>query len=184
MQRNRFPKRYTANDSRIFTARFAVFLPFSRPTPRRHDRRANSDRDRGRDRKRHPHLFRFWASAYWLLPLWLLVEINVGTGPRDGIGTVVATVKPIGSIILWPVETTRYPMTHKRGNPNWGRPTVPVLAVPTAFEEQARKLGLTEQTCATSDELRQWCERNKDRCYIPEWLLKRLRISVNPNVSG
>jgi hypothetical protein len=61
---------------------------------------------------------------------------------------------------------------------------MPVLGVPTAFDEQARKLGLNEQTCATSNELRQWCHRNKDRCYIPEWLLKRWRISVDPNVSG
>jgi len=54
----------------------------------------------------------------------------------------------------------------------------------TAFEEQVRKLGLTEETCATSEDLRRWCERNKDRCYIPEWLLKRWQISVDPNVSG
>lgn len=30
--------------------------------------------------------FRFWMRAYWLLPLWLLMEINSGRGPRDGIG--------------------------------------------------------------------------------------------------
>jgi hypothetical protein len=56
--------------------------------------------------------------------------------------------------------------------------------LPTAFEEQVQKLGLTEQTCVASEELRRWCERNKDRCYIPEWLLKRWQISVDPNVSG
>ena len=56
--------------------------------------------------------------------------------------------------------------------------------VPTAFEEQVQKLGLNEQTCATSEKLRQWCQSNKDRCYIPEWLLKRWRITVDPNVSG
>lgn len=72
----------------------------------------------------------------------------------------------------------------KRGNPNWGKPHLPVLAFPTAFDEQARKLGLNEQNCVASEELRRWCERNKDRCYIPEWLLKRWQISVDPNVSG
>ena len=56
--------------------------------------------------------------------------------------------------------------------------------VPTAFEEQVQRLGLNEETYATSFELRRWCERNKDRCYIPEWLLKRWQISVDPNVSG
>ncbi len=30
--------------------------------------------------------FRFWMRAYWLLPVWALVEINYGMGPRDGIG--------------------------------------------------------------------------------------------------
>ena len=29
---------------------------------------------------------RFWMRAYWLLPLWVLIEINSGMGPRDGIG--------------------------------------------------------------------------------------------------
>ncbi len=55
-------------------------------------------------------------------------------------------------------------------------------ALATAFEEQVRKLGLNLQTCATSKELRLWCERNKDRCYIPEWLLARWNLSVNPDV--
>ena len=56
--------------------------------------------------------------------------------------------------------------------------------VPTAFEEQIKKLGLSEQTCATSEKLKEWCERNKDRCYIPDWLLKQWRITVDPNFSG
>jgi membrane associated rhomboid family serine protease len=30
--------------------------------------------------------FRFWMRAYWLLPLWALMEINNGMRPRDGIG--------------------------------------------------------------------------------------------------
>ncbi len=72
----------------------------------------------------------------------------------------------------------------KPGNPNWGKPLKPVLAVPTAFEEQVQELGLTEQTCVASEELRQWCKRNKDRCYIPERLLKQWGITVDPNVSG
>jgi membrane associated rhomboid family serine protease len=29
---------------------------------------------------------RFWMRAYWLLPLWVFMEINSGMGPRDGIG--------------------------------------------------------------------------------------------------
>lgn len=72
----------------------------------------------------------------------------------------------------------------KPGNPNWGKPLKRVLAVPTAFEEQVQELGLTERTCVASEELRQWCKRNKDRCYIPERLLKQWGITVDPNVSG
>jgi hypothetical protein len=72
----------------------------------------------------------------------------------------------------------------KRGNPNWGKPMMPASAVPTAFEEQVKKLGLTEQSCAASEKLRQWCERNKDRSYTPESLLKQWGILVDPNFSG
>ena len=72
----------------------------------------------------------------------------------------------------------------KRGNPNWGKPMGAAPVVRTAFEEQVQRLGLNEQTCATSEKLKQWCERNKDRCYIPESLLKRWGIQVDPNVSG
>ena len=32
---------------------------------------------------------RFWMRAYWLLPIWVLTEINYGMGPRDGIGRCV-----------------------------------------------------------------------------------------------
>ena len=51
----------------------------------------------------------------------------------------------------------------------------------TAFEQQVRRLGLDQETCAHSEELREWCERNKDYCYIPEWLLRRWGMSVNWN---
>ena len=57
--------------------------------------------------------------------------------------------------------------------------TQPTLA--TAFERQVRELGLDKKTCADSKELREWCERNKDYCYIPEWLLKRWGMSVDWN---
>jgi len=73
-------------------------------------------------------------------------------------------------------------VARRRGNPTWGsgQPAQLQPGLATAFEEQVRKLGLNETTCATSERLRQWCERNKDRCYIPEWLLERWGISVEP----
>ena len=56
--------------------------------------------------------------------------------------------------------------------------------VATAFEVQVHKLGLTQTTCVASEELRQWCERNKDHCYIPEWLLDAWDILVESDFSG
>lgn len=56
-------------------------------------------------------------------------------------------------------------------------------AGPTEFEIQAKHLGLTQQSYATSDQLRSWCERNRNRCYVPEWLLKKWGIPVDPNVA-
>jgi len=74
-------------------------------------------------------------------------------------------------------------IVRRRGNPNWGRPaqTAPVLA--TEFEEQLRHLGLTKETSAASTQLRNWCERNRNRCYIPEWLLATWGIHVDPSAS-
>jgi len=67
---------------------------------------------------------------------------------------------------------------------NWGRPAQPAPALATEFETQVQQLGLTKQTCAASAELRNWCERNRNRCYIPEWLLNAWGIHVDPTISG
>jgi hypothetical protein len=72
-------------------------------------------------------------------------------------------------------------MPRKRGNPNWsaGLPPRSLPAVPTEFEKEVRRLGLTKENCARSSELRRWCERNKNHCYIPEWLLQAWGIEVD-----
>ena len=81
-------------------------------------------------------------------------------------------------------------MGRRPGNPSypsWGsEPPAQQrgLRLATAFEEQVRDLGLTETNCITSDELRQWCSRHKNHCYIPEWLLKRWGISVEPHADS
>jgi hypothetical protein len=75
-------------------------------------------------------------------------------------------------------------MPSRRGNPKWGsggQPLQPARDAATEFDVQVRRLGLTEQTCADSRELRTWCERNRNRCYIPGWLLKEWGIPVDPN---
>jgi hypothetical protein len=72
----------------------------------------------------------------------------------------------------------------KRGNPNWGRPIQPLLALPTEFEMRVRQLQLTAETYTSSRELRAWCERNRNRLYVPEWLLKEWSITVDLNFGG
>ena len=72
----------------------------------------------------------------------------------------------------------------KRGNPNWGKPMQFVAAAATEFEIQVRELGLTKQTFAGSTRLRNWCEHNRNRCYIPEWLLDEWKIVVDSAYSG
>jgi hypothetical protein len=49
---------------------------------------------------------------------------------------------------------------------------------------QVRQLRLTPEQYAVSAELRSWCERNRNRCYIPERLLKAWDIPVDPDLSG
>ena len=70
--------------------------------------------------------------------------------------------------------------TRKRGNPNWGRPMPPAPVLATEFELQVRHLQLTPEMYASSRDLREWCKQNKDRVYIPEWLLGEWRLTVDP----
>ena len=73
----------------------------------------------------------------------------------------------------------------KRGNPNWGNSTIKVRPnMPTEFELQVEHLRLTPEMYVYSRELRTWCERNRDRVYIPEWLLDEWNMTVDANLSG
>ena len=71
----------------------------------------------------------------------------------------------------------------RRGNPNWGRPIPPTLALATQFELRVRKLQLTPETYNPSAQLRIWCEQNRNRVYVPEWLLQEWGMSVDPMFS-
>jgi hypothetical protein len=73
-------------------------------------------------------------------------------------------------------------VAHKRnlGNPNWGRPIPFVPALPTEFELRARHLHLTAETYTSSRQLHAWCEENRNRLYVPEWLLDEWGITVDP----
>jgi hypothetical protein len=104
----------------------------------------------------------------------------MGAHPEFLIGIVAQDL----SGVLW--SRQREPlMSRRRGNPNWTKGQLPQIPqLPTAFEVEVRKLGLNEQTCATSKQLERWCERNRNRCYVPERLLKQWGLSVDADVSG
>lgn len=70
-----------------------------------------------------------------------------------------------------------------RGNPNWGK-FVPIPALITEFEQQVERLGLTKTQYADSMPLRRWCERNRNRVYVPEWLLEEWGITVEAIFTG
>jgi hypothetical protein len=71
-------------------------------------------------------------------------------------------------------------LARKRGNPNRGRPTRPAPALATELELRVSQLRLTPEMFASSIELRSWCERNRNRYYIPESLLEEWSITVDP----
>jgi hypothetical protein len=74
------------------------------------------------------------------------------------------------------------PMDHRHEiSSNWasGRSSRIPSAMPTAFETRAHELRLTAPTYLESQELRRWCKDNRNKCYIPEWLLKEWGISIN-----
>jgi len=72
----------------------------------------------------------------------------------------------------------------RRGNPNWGKPPQPLPALLTEFETQVKRLGLTKAQYVASARLRRWCKRNRNRCYVPEWLLGAWGLTVESIFSG
>jgi hypothetical protein len=86
--------------------------------------------------------------------------------------------------MIWTHAQVKRCMTRQRGNPNWGRPMPPAPALATEFEMQVRQLQLTPEAYVFSPELRTWCELNRNRFYIPEWLLDAWEIPVDPYFSG
>jgi hypothetical protein len=72
---------------------------------------------------------------------------------------------------------------HRRGNPNWGKPDVPVPYLGlTQFEQLAKELELTPGEYRDSPELRNWCLRNANRRYVPEYLLRLWGIAVTGSI--
>ncbi len=61
---------------------------------------------------------------------------------------------------------------------------LPASVLCTEFELQAKHLHLTADQYVGSAHLRNWCEKNKNQYYIPEWLLKAWNMSVNSDLTG
>jgi len=74
-------------------------------------------------------------------------------------------------------------MKRGRGNPNWGKPLAPIPALLTEFEMEVARLCLTKSDYVASAELKRWCDRNRNRVYVPEWLLKEWGMRVDMNFS-
>jgi len=71
-----------------------------------------------------------------------------------------------------------------RGNPNWGKPLQPVPALLTEFEAEVARLGLTRSEYSASLALKNWCKHNRNRVYVPEWLLAEWEMQVEMNFSN
>jgi len=68
-------------------------------------------------------------------------------------------------------------MAHRPVKKPWSASiSAPPSTLPNEFEALAKQLGLSEQSYADSRQLRLWCKENRNRCYIPEWLLMRWGI--------
>jgi hypothetical protein len=70
------------------------------------------------------------------------------------------------------------PLRRGRGNPNWGKPLDPLPESLTEFETEAARLGLTISDYVASVELKRWCAHNRNRVYVPEWLLTEWEMHV------
>jgi hypothetical protein len=54
----------------------------------------------------------------------------------------------------------------------------------TEFEMEVERLGLIPAEYIGSARLRRWCEHNRNRVYVPEWLLEEWKMHVEEKFSG
>jgi hypothetical protein len=71
-----------------------------------------------------------------------------------------------------------------RGNPNWGKPIPPAHAIRTEFETEVKRLRLRKSQYVGSATLKRWCDHNRNRVYVPEWLLAEWGMNVEMNFSA
>jgi hypothetical protein len=66
----------------------------------------------------------------------------------------------------------------KGGNPNWFYPIQPIPALVTEFEKEVARLHLRKSQYVVSEQLKRWCDRNRNGVYVPEWLLTEWGMQV------
>jgi len=90
---------------------------------------------------------------------------------------------PPASVATGASALHRYFMHRQHGNRFWGSGITPHQpAAMCEFEMFTQQLGLSEHEYSSSLHLRTWCDEHKNRCYIPEWLLKRWNMRVDTEV--
>jgi hypothetical protein len=55
--------------------------------------------------------------------------------------------------------------------------------LPQFLPKQVARLGLRKSEYATSVTLRRWCDQNRNRVYVPEWLLIEWVMNVGANIT-
>jgi hypothetical protein len=78
------------------------------------------------------------------------------------------------------MQALNLPTKRRRGNPNWFS-LKPVHVVLTEFESEVARLGLEKSDYVASVALRRWCRDNRNRVYVPEWLLGEWDMRVETN---
>ena len=73
---------------------------------------------------------------------------------------------------------------NKGGNPDWGKPLLPIPSLVTEFDIQVARLGLKTTQYVGSRELKLWYHRNRNRVYVPEWLLAEWGMQVEMNFTA
>jgi hypothetical protein len=69
-------------------------------------------------------------------------------------------------------------MAKRRGNPNWGKPALPSISEPSAFEKLVKSLRLAPHQYLGSRALREWVQKNKDQKYVPQDVLDAFGFDV------
>ena len=62
--------------------------------------------------------------------------------------------------------------------PDWSKPSPKLPEGPCAIEQFAGELGIERGDWAQSEQMRAWCAREKDRRYVPTFLLEHFQLVV------